>query len=194
DQKRAAEAEKAQIKKEKEEANETARLALASQSAELGAVKTRLQAMEEAELHRVEKERDEEAKREKSAALSCYLRWLVVVSALSGVGAWQAAKLFPWYAKILGSLPTSALVAIITFVVCHLVLEFTVCRRPGISSLWPFLQVKRFSRLLWAIVILSFVVGVGGSIYANWIQKNIDADKGISPAAEDKVPEPTATK
>jgi len=69
DQKRAVEEENARTKKAKEEADEAARLALASQGAELGDVKTRLQAMEQAELRRIEKEQEDKAAREKKAAL-----------------------------------------------------------------------------------------------------------------------------
>lgn len=189
DQKRAVEEESAQTKKAKEEAEEAARLALASQGAELGDVKTRLQAMEEAERRRVEKDQEDRAKREKKAGQAAYLGCLIVVITLSAVGAWRAPNLFPWYAKILGSIPTSGLIAIITFVLGHLLVEFSIGRRPAISRLWPFRQVRRFSRLLWAIVVLGFFVGVGGNIYANWIQKNIDAEKSSAPAAEAKVPE-----
>ncbi len=194
DQKRAAEAESAETKKQKEEAEEVARIALASQGAELGAMKTRLQAMEEADRRRVGADQEKQAMREKRLALSAYLGCLVVVIAVSAVSAWKAAKLFPWYAKILGSLPTSGLVAIITFLLGHLILEISICRRPGISSLWPVRQVKRFSRLLWTVVILGFVVGVGGNIYANRIQKNIDAEKPVPSATGSKVPEPPAPK
>ena len=194
DQKRAVEEENAQTKKAKEEADEAARKALASQGAELGDVRTRLQAMEEAELRRVEKEQEDRATREKKAALYAYLGCLIVVIALSAVGAWQAAKLFPWYAKILGSIPTSGLIAIITFVLGHLILEFSICRRPAIQKLWPFRQVKRFSQLLWVIVILGFFVGVGGNIYANWIQKNLDAEKNSPPAVDTKVAVPPVSK
>jgi hypothetical protein len=193
-QKRASEEENAQTKKAKEKADEAARLALASQGAELGDVKTRLQAMEAAELRRVGKEQEDQATHEKKEALFAYLVCLIVVVALSSFCAWQAAKLFPWHAKILGSIPTSGLIAIITFVLGHLLLEFSICRRPAISKLWPFRQVKRFRRLIWAIVILGFFVGVGGNVYANWIQKNLDAEKNSSPAAETKVPEPPVSK
>lgn len=194
DQKRAVEEENTHTKKAKEEADESARLALASQSAELGEVKSRLQAMEQAELRRVEKEQEDKATREKKAGLLAYLGCLFVVIALSSIGAWQATMLFPWYAKILGALPTSGLVAIITFVLGHLVLELSICRRPAISKLWAFRHVKRFSRVLWAIVVLGFFVGVGGNIYANWIQKNLDAENNIPPATESKMPEPSVSK
>jgi hypothetical protein len=194
DQKRAFEVENAQTKRAKEEADEAARLALASQGAELGDMKTRLQAMEEAELRRVQKEQEDRATREKKAALSTYLGCLIVVITLSAVGASRAAKLFPWYAKILGSIPTGALICIFTFVLGHLVLELSICRRPAVSKLWPFRQVKRFSRLLWAIVILGFFVGVGGNIYANWIQKNLDAENSSPAAGETKLSAPPDSK
>lgn len=179
DQKRAVEEESAQAKRAKEEADEAAQQALASQGAELGDVKNRLQAMEE-----------DRAEREKKTALFTYLVWLAVVIGLSAAGAWQAAKLFPWFAKILGAIPTSGLVAIIIFVLGHLVLEFSVRRKPAISKLWPFRQVKRFRKFLWVIVILGFVLGVGGNIYANWIQKNLDAENGDPPPVETTVAAP----
>ena len=194
DQKRAAEAESAQTKRQKEEAEEAARLALASQEAELGAVKTRLQAMEEAESRRVEKEREEQAQREKRAALSSYLGWLFVVVLTTALGVWRAAKFFPWYAKIFGKIPTSGLVAIILFMFGHLILEFSIGRRPAISSLWPFRQVKRFSGFLWTVVILGFCIGVGGNIYANRIQKNIDAETTVQPATETTSPKLSVPK
>ena len=77
DQKRAIEEENAQTKKAKEEVDEAARLALASQRAELGDVKTRLQAMVQAELSRVENEQEDKATREKKAALVRRLREVV---------------------------------------------------------------------------------------------------------------------
>lgn len=194
DQNRAIEEENAQTKKAKEAAEAAARLALASQGAELGGVKTRLQAMEEAELRRSEKEQEVRDAREMKAALCTYLVFLFAVIALSVAGAWQAAKLLPWPAKIFGSIPTSGLIAIITFLLGHRLIEFSMCRKLATLNVWPFRQVQRFSRFLWAIVVLSFVVGVGGNIYANWIQKNIDDEKSSQPAAEAKVPEPPVLK
>ncbi len=193
-QKRAIEEENAQTKRAKEEADEAARLALASQGAELGDVKTRLQAMEEVELRRVEKEQEDLVEREKKAALFTYLAFLTVVIGFSAVGAWQAAKRLPWYTKILGAIPTSGLVAIFTFVLGHLLLEFSICRRPAISKLWPFRQVKRFRKFLWVIVILGFLFGVGGNIYATWIQKNLDTEISSPPLAETKVPARSVSK
>lgn len=190
DQKRAVEEESAQTKRAKEESDEAARLALASQGAELSDVKTRLQAMEQAERRRVEKEQEGTATRDENAARLAYLGCLVVVIALSASAAWQATKLFPWYAKILGALPTSGFIAIITFVLGHLVLELSVCRRPAIQMLWPFRHIKRFSRALWAIVGISFCVGVGGNLYATWIQKNLEAEMNGPPTTESEMPEP----
>lgn len=177
DEKRAVEEENAQARRAKEEADEAARQALASQGAELGDVKNRLHAMEQ--------------EREKKAALFTYLAGLTVVGGLSAAGAWQAAKLFPWFARILGAVPTSGLVAIFIFVLGHLVLEFSVCRKRAVSELWPFRQVKRFRKFLWLIVILGFVLGVGGNIYANWIQRNLDSESGDPPAVETTAPAPS---
>ena len=183
DQKRVIEEENVQTKKAKKQADEAARQALASQEAELGEVKTRLQAMENIEQRRVEK-----------TALFSYVGLLSIVVGLSAVGAWQATKLLPWFAKILGGVPTSGFVAIIIFVLGHLVLEFSVRRKPAISKLWPFAQVKRFRKFLWVIVVLGFVLGVGGNIYATWIQKNLDSESDDPVPVETTVPSPPVTK
>ena len=189
-QKQMAEHEHAQTKKQKEEAEAAASQVLSSQGVELNTVKARLLAMEEAEHQRAEKEKAEDAIRKNRKSLHTFLWLLVLVVAVSTVSAWQAARLFPWYAKMLGSIPTRGFAAILTFVLGHLILELSICRRPAFALLWPLRQVKRFSRVLWAVVILGFGVGVGGNLYANWIQKNMDAEKPNSPAEEERASKP----
>ncbi len=67
-------------------------------------------------------------------------------------------------------------------------------RKPAIALLWPFRQVKRFSKLLWTGVFLGFFGGVGGNIYASWIQKNIEAEQVIPPTKELKTKKPAAPR
>lgn len=183
-QKQAAEQENAKIKKQKEESEVAAGQALSSQGAELGTVKARLMAMEAAELRRADKEKEEQSVREGRKAFHTYLSWLVFVISLSTLSAWQVTDLCPGCTQILGSIPTIGLAAIITFVLGHGALELSICRRPSIAALWQFCQVKRFTRVLWAVVIVGFCVGVGGNIYANWVQRNMDAEKFSLPEKE----------
>lgn len=187
-QKQAAENESAETKKQKAEAEAAAMQVLSSQGAELDAVKARLQAMEGAELRRAEKDTEDQARRDKRKVFYTYLGYLVLVLLISAISAWQAERLFPWYAKILGSVPARGLAAIIAFVLGHLILELLICRKPAFALLWPFRQVKRFSRVLWAVVLIGFFGGVGSNIYASWIQKNIEAEQVIPPAKDLKSP------
>ena len=106
-QKQAAENESAETKKQKAEVETAAKRLLSSQGVELDAVKARLQAMEEAELRRAEKDTEDHVKRNERKALYTYLSWLLFVLLISALSAWQAEGLFPWYAKILGSVPTT---------------------------------------------------------------------------------------
>lgn len=190
-QKQAAENESAETKKQKAEAEAAARLVLSSQGAELDAVKARLQAMEEAELRRAAKDTEDQARLDKRKALYTYLSWLVLVLSASAISAWQAERLFPWYSKILGLVPTMGLAAIIVFVLGHLILEISICRKPAIALLWPFRQVERFSRVLWTVVLIGFFGGVGGNIYASRIQHNIEAERVTPPAKELSTSEPS---
>lgn len=179
-QKQAAENESAETKKQKVEAEAAAR----QQGAELDAAKARLHAMEGAELRRAEKDTEDQARRDEQNAFYTYLFWLVLVLAISTISAWQAERLFPWYAKVLGSVPARGLAGIVSFILGHLILELTICRKPAIALLWPFCQVKRFRKFLWTVVFLGFFVGVGGNIYASWIQKNIEAEQVIPPTKD----------
>ncbi len=181
-QKKAAENESAETKKQKAEAEAAAMQALSFQGVELDAVRTRLQAMEVSELRRVQKETADQVKRDERIALYTYFGWLALVLLLTTISVWQAERFFPRLDKILGSLPLLGLASIIVFVLGHLILEFTICRKPAIAILWPFRQVRRFRKVLWAVVLIGFFGGVVGSIYASWIQKNIDAEQVILPA------------
>jgi hypothetical protein len=182
DQKRAVEAENAQTKKAKEEADKAARLALASQGAELGDVKARLQAMEQAEKVRA----DEESRRTEDAvkrrALLIYFALLVCVCAASIAGAWWLVRWVPQLDSLIGIGATRTLIGVVVFILCHLGLELSVCRKEPMSALWPFKQVSRFRGWLWSLVILGFVLGVVGNLVANRIQQNLDNQKAPPPS------------
>lgn len=183
-QKQAAEQENAKIMKQRDEVEAAAGQALSSQGVELIAVKARLIAMEEAEIRRVDKEKKEQVAHEQRKALHTYLLWLSVVISLSALSAWQVTDLCINCAQILGSIPTRILAAIIVFVLGHSSLEWSVCRRSSIAVLRLVHYAKRINRILWAVVVLGFLVGVGSNIYANWVQKNMDAGKFGPPEKE----------
>ena len=184
DQKKATEEENALIKKQKAEAQADANERLVSQGAKLDVLKSKMQAMEDAEQARVETAKREKLQRQ---ALFAYFGLLAVVIAVSVVAVWQAAHIFPWYAKVLGQFPTSALAGVIIFLFGHLLLEWWMHGKPLMVRLWPFRQVKRFRKALWTLVIVGFLGGVAGNIYANRIQKQLDDEKN-SPSSANKVP------
>jgi hypothetical protein len=183
-QKQAAEQENAKVKKQKEESEAAASQALSSQEAELGAVKARLMAMEAAELRRASMEGEEQVIRERRKALHAYLSWLGFVISLSALSAWKVTDLCLLCTQILGSIPTIGFAAIIMFVLGHGALELSICRRPAIAALWQFCQVQWLTRILWGVVIVGFCLGVGSNIYANWVQRNMDAGKFGLPERE----------
>jgi hypothetical protein len=94
-------------------------------------------------------------------ALQIYLGGLgVAVGASLGL-AWWIARTTPVYVEVLGLIPTLVVVAIPGFVACHLVVEWTVGRKPAVATLWPFRQVRRFRGWLWGLSALR-----AGSAYA----------------------------
>lgn len=194
DQKRIVETESAQTKKAKEDADEAARLALASQVEELREVKARLQLMEDTERRRVEGEQEDQATRKKKKLLTVYLAGLVGILAFAVFIGRQSIDLFPWCEKIFGSLPACGFVAVLTFVIGHFIFEFSICQRLGISELRSFLFVKRLNYFLCTLVIFGFFVSAGSSIYANWVQKNIDAETQSPSPAEMKAQELSVSK
>ncbi|MGC2518278.1 MAG: hypothetical protein WA373_04130 [Burkholderiales bacterium] len=124
-------------------------------------------------------ERIEEGKKQR-LALFGYFGLLTFVILVAGVAAWQADRLLPDWARMVGSMPMKALAAIVFFVVGHLLLELGTSGIERMKRLWPFEQVRRFRVWLWGLVIIGFVVGVCGNLYANWIQKQIDQEPSAS--------------
>ena len=176
EQKRAAENESAETKRQRVIAVAAAQSELSVQRAELGAVKGRLQAMEEAETRRNQNEMDARRKREKRSAFLTYLASLAFVLFVSAVSAWQTPHYFRRLAKLLGERPLQIFVVVVIFVLGHLVLELIFRRKSTIAKLWPFRLVKRLRRFLWVIVLLGFFSGVAGNLYANWVQKHLDSE------------------
>jgi hypothetical protein len=110
-------------------------------------------------------------------ALLTYIFILVLVLLLSGFSGWSAQHYLTRTVHVLGVIFTAAAGAIPTFIIAHFIIEVWAKRHPPIFKLWPFKQMKRFRRQLWALVILSFGVGVAGNLVANSIQKTLDEDQ-----------------
>jgi magnesium-transporting ATPase (P-type) len=127
--------------------------------------------------------RTEEDKKARSALFNYF--WLLTLVLLSAsVAAWQAESFFPNWDKIIGVNPIRGLLAVLVFVVGHLLLEFFARRNQRMARLWPLKQIKRFRQWLWALVVMSFVLGVIGNLYANRIQKQIDLEPSAPSSSE----------
>ena len=127
--------------------------------------------------------RTEEDKKQR-LALFGYLGLLTLVVVVAGVAAWQADRLFPDWAKLIGANPIRGLVAVLVFVVGHLLLECWARRNQRMARLWPLKQIRRFRKWMWALVVVGFVLGVIGNLYANRIQKQIDLGPSAPSSSE----------
>ncbi|TCV81059.1 hypothetical protein [Sulfurirhabdus autotrophica] len=143
---------------------------LTTQGAEIEELKTQLKRTDENNRQRF--------------ALFAYFGLLSLVLLGAGVAAWQADRLFPDWAKFIGKNPLRGLVAVLVFVVGHLLLEYWSRRNQRIAQLWFLKQIGRFRRWLWALVVLSFMLGVIGNLYANQIQKQIDQEQSALSSPE----------
>lgn len=156
-----AEADRLNKKIAEEEArSKTADEKIAAQGAEISELKAHLTRIEDG--------------KKQHSALFGYVGLLTLVLLVAGVAAWQADKLFPDWAKMIGAAPIKVLAAILAFVAGHLILEWIASRNGRMAQLWPFEQIRKFRVWLWGLVILGFAIGVFGNLYANWIQKKID--------------------
>lgn len=115
----------------------------------------------------------EESKKQRFALFS-YLGLLAVLIMVAGLAAWQSDRIFSDWAKMIGVTPIKVLTAIFMFVCGHLLLEWGVRRNGLMTRLWPFEQIRKFRAWLWAVVFVSFALGVIGNLYANRIEKKID--------------------
>ena len=153
---------------------------LEAQSAEIIELKLKWQQMEESKKQR--------------RALFGYFGLLAVVILIAGLAASLVDGLLPRRcAKIIGTLPTRLLAGILAFVAGHLVLEYCVKGKERMTKLWPFKQIRKFRKLLWALVILGLVLGVIGNLCANRIQKNMDqsaTEQGVKGDAVTRSPQP----
>jgi hypothetical protein len=121
-------------------------------------------------------QRQEDAGR-RGRALVRYLTLLFTVVAATFGAAWWIAGLMSSLLSLIGVGATRALVGVVTFVLCHLCLEWWVGRREPMKQLWPFQQISRFRAWLWYLVLLGFVGGVIANLVANRIEQNIDKQK-----------------
>lgn len=115
----------------------------------------------------------EESKKRQSALIR-YVGLLALLIIMSGVVAWQVDRLLLRVAEIIGKIQTKAIAAAIVFVVGHLLLELSERGDSRMTSLWPFIQTRKFRKWLWSMVILGLVFGVAVNLYSNQIQKTLD--------------------
>ncbi len=183
EQKRTAEVEINRAKKDKDEADAAARLALASQKDELGAMEGRLRAMEDADRERIQTETIRGIARAKSGALWLYVVLLAGVVVVANSVAWWLVRWVPELTSVIGIYAARTLIGVVVFILFHLTLELSIGRKEPMSALWPFKQVTRFRGWLWSLVILGFVLGVFGNLVANRIQRDIDRQGAAQPNA-----------
>jgi dipeptide/tripeptide permease len=138
--------------------------------------------MEEAEKARAVDEAKRKEDDAKQRALLIYLALLVGVFAASIAGAWWLVRCVPQLDSLIGTGWTWMLIGVVVFILCHLGLEVSVCRKEPMIGLWPFKQVSRFRGWLWSFVILGFVSGVVGNLFANRVQQNLDNQKAHPPS------------
>ncbi|MBK6882029.1 MAG: hypothetical protein IPH05_03620 [Flavobacteriales bacterium] len=107
-------------------------------------------------------------------AMREYLGLLAIVLCFTGVAAWLGVRLVPWYTSILGLGPTRILIGLLAFVAGHLILEFSVRKSVLMTSLWPFVQVKKLRIALWLIIIIGIALELVGNVWGTSIQKHLD--------------------
>jgi len=149
---------------------------LSTNVAETAKLKTRLDQMDEERRYRF--------------VLVGYVVLLAMILSVAGAIAWQSELLFPETTRVIAANLMRALVAILVFVGAHLIIEMSI-RDDRNKRLWPFRQLVRFRRWLWAIVIMGFVFGVIGNLYPNRVQKQIDLEQsapGEKPAGTSSLP------
>lgn len=125
----------------------------------------------------------------RNRALFGYISILAVIVVGTAAAAWWCPGFLPELVLLVGISATRWLCGVVTFILLHLLLEWSVGRKDSMKSLWPFQQISRFRRWLWALVILGFVLGVVGNLVANRIQQNLDNRK--TPPANPAAPAPT---
>lgn len=122
------------------------------------------------------------AAREKDIALVKYVGlFIVVVLAALGV-AWSSGRFAASLEAIIGEALTKTLIGMLVFVAGHLLLEWGARGNTWMTQLWPYKQVSRFRGWLWSFVILTCGIGVVGNLYANQVQKKLDASDSLHEA------------
>lgn len=125
---------------------------------------------------------EREAAAKRNRAMVGYLGLLALVVGGAAASAWWCAGLLPQLVSLIGTSVIRWLCALVTFILLHLLLEWSVGRMDSMKGLWPFQQVSRFRRWLWTLVVLSLVLGVVGDLVANRIQQNLDDQKALPPS------------
>lgn len=138
-----------------------------------------------------EQQAQAEERQKMRGALLGYLGCLTLIIVLSGLAAWKADGVFSQWTKVLGPTLIRGLAAGVVFVLGHLLLELLASKRSQrMTQLWPFRQVRRFRRALWAIAFLGFMLGVLGNLIANRIQKNLDRQPPANSSTQSPAADP----
>jgi hypothetical protein len=113
-----------------------------------------------------------EERRQKSVRR--YLALLVLVTIVSGAAGWYGSSFFNALISILGRPVVVGFISVVAFILGHLLLEIKERKCEYLAKFWPFQQVTRLRAWLWGVVIISFVGGVVGNLYASRIERNLN--------------------
>lgn len=102
--------------------------------------------------------------------IALYLGILLGVMITSGIGSWATAYMLPDSIGTIVRVAACIVVGVCIFILGHLVLEVAVRRRRGrMNQLWPFVQITRFRKWLWGLII-TLMLGVAVSVIVQDLQ------------------------
>jgi hypothetical protein len=120
---------------------------------------------------------EKEEVRNKQLAILGYLGLLSIVIGGSWMAAFYIDSIAQNSIEIVGLTTTRVLIAVIVFLIGHLILELWARNMPQIGQLWPFKLLKQFRVWLWSVAVIGLVIGIIGNLFASQIQKQIDIPK-----------------
>ena len=110
-------------------------------------------------------------------ALTTYFIFFALLILAVGIAAWNTGRYAADLEATFGGIPTKVLIAVFVFVIGHLIFEWLLKHNAVMTQLWPYRQVSRFRSWLWGFVILGFVGGVIGNLYANQVQEKLESNE-----------------
>jgi hypothetical protein len=115
-----------------------------------------------------------------------YLLLLIFIVLVSGATGWYGSLFLDSLNQLLGRPVIVTLLSICCFILSHLVLEFKLRKCSELADFWPFEQISRLRRWLWGFIILSFVAGIIGNLYASRIGDKLK-EQEKSPTGETEI-------